>query len=204
MSDRAHTPKSRPVGDVVRRLIASAARQDPTLDDVLAGFGARSFLPALMVPALIVVSPLSGIPLLPSVCGLTIALIAVQMMVPRRQHLWLPRWIARRPLNGQRISGAAARLERIADWLDGHARERFRPLVRTGPGRFVLAALCALSGLAMPFLELVPFSSSILGLAVLLIATGLLTRDGLFAACGLMAIAVAPAVPLWVIDWLRG
>ena len=46
---------------------------DPKGAEDRAQFGESSFLPALMVPSLLVVSPLSGIPLFSSVCGLTIA-----------------------------------------------------------------------------------------------------------------------------------
>ena len=46
-------------------------------------------MPPLMLPALLVVSPLSSIPLFSSACGLIIALISVQMVL--HQHkLWLP------------------------------------------------------------------------------------------------------------------
>jgi hypothetical protein len=48
----------------------------------------------------------------------------------------------------------------------------------------------------MPFLELVPFSSSILGVAVVLFATALLTRDGLFAVGATAIMGLAALVPL--------
>jgi hypothetical protein len=50
----------------------------------------------------------------------------------------------------------------------------------------------------MPFLELVPFSSSILGLSVVLISSAFLTRDGLYALAGLGVFAVAPMIPLLI------
>ena len=50
----------------------------------------------------------------------------------------------------------------------------------------------------MPFLELVPFSSSLLGTAVMIMATALLARDGLLALIGSVVIgAVAIGVPLF-------
>ena len=43
----------------------------------------------------------------------------------------------------------------------------------------------------MPFLELVPFTSSLLGLAVTLLSLALLVRDGLLVLFGLAAVAGA-------------
>jgi hypothetical protein len=193
-------PALGPVTDIVARLDDTAqGRERVTLRDVVEAFGRRSFLPMLMVPALLVVSPLSGIPLFSSACGITIALIAAQMLWPGRDHLWLPEGLMRRNVSGARARQAVARLGRLAHRLDGLARDRLRWLVAAGPGRWLLETCCLLSGLAMPVLELVPFSSSILGFAVLLMATGLLTRDGLFALLGLGVLVVAPLAPLLLV-----
>jgi hypothetical protein len=62
-----------------------------------------------------------------------------------------------------------------------------------------IQAMCLICGLSMPFLELVPFSSSILGMAVLFFATSLITRDGLFVLFGVLTMGAALAVPLTVV-----
>jgi hypothetical protein len=156
-----------------------------------------------MVPALLVVSPLSGIPLFSSICGLTIAVIAAQMVWPGRDCLWLPGKLTRRHVSGERAREGVARLARVARWLDGHARARWRVLVHR-PGRKVVEAACLVSGLAMPFLEVVPFFSSVLGFAVLLMATGLLTKDGLFALAGLVVMAAGPVIALFAFSTVFG
>ena len=188
-------PSSSPVQDIVARLDATSQRDRVTLGDVLEAFGRRSFLPVMMVPALLVVSPLSGIPLFSAVCGLTIALIAGQMLWPGRDCLWLPARLTRQRVSGPRARQGIARLGRLARWLDTHARARFGPLVRRRPGTALLELCCLVAGLAMPVFEVVPFTSSVLGLGVLLIATGLLTRDGLFAVAGLAVLLAAPLLP---------
>jgi hypothetical protein len=188
------------VEDILARLDATAQGERVTLGDVLAAFGRRSFLPMLMVPALLVLSPLSGIPLFSTVCGLTIALISAQMLWPGRDCLWLPARLTRQRVSGARARRAVARLGRLARWLDRHARGRGGLLVGHRPGRAALELCCLLAGAAMPVLEVVPFSSSVLGLAVLLIATGLLTRDGLFAAAGLAVLVAAPLLPALLLD----
>ncbi len=197
MSDGAHASPSGapgPVRQVVARLDELTDRDDLELEDIVAAFGEAAFVPVLMVLALIVVSPLSGIPLLPTVFGTVIGLVSLEMLLGRRR-LWLPRVLMRRRISGRRLHAALLRLDRLADWLDRTARTRLRLLV-SPPLDTVTKAACAICGFAMPFLELVPFSSSLLGTSVVLFSTGLLTRDGLFAVAAWGVMAIAAMVPL--------
>lgn len=168
-----------------------------SLGDVIEAFGDRSFVPVLMVPAILVVSPLSGIPFFSSLCGLSIALVAAQMLVGR-DHLWLPARLSRVTVEDTRVHRALRQIRGFARWLDRKARDRFRFLV-AGPLSKLSQALCMLCGLSMPFLELVPFSSSILGTAVLFFATGFLARDGLFAVVAVAVMCLAALVPYAVL-----
>lgn len=176
--------QARPVTGIVTRLEAVSQGDQVTLGEAVKAFGDRAFHAVLMVPALLVLSPLSGIPFFSSLCGLTIAIVSAQMLWPGRRRLWLPAALTRRRVTADHARSALARLFRIATWLDDHARQRLSVLVRR-PGRWVVETACLLCGLAMPVLELVPFSSSILGGAVTLMALGLLARDGFFALLGL-------------------
>ncbi|ANT59850.1 exopolysaccharide synthesis protein [Salipiger sp. CCB-MM3] len=187
---------SRPVGEIVDRLRDAASGDKVSLRDLVESFGESSFLPALMVPALLVVSPLSGIPLFSTFCGLLIAFIAGQMLISRR-YLWLPDFLMSRSFDGAKARKAMDKLRKLSDWLDKHAKRRLR-VMTSGPMRKVLQLICVLCGLAMPFLELVPFSSSILGVTVLCFATAMLVRDGLFATVGCVTLAAAVLVPLMV------
>ena len=196
-------PNSRhPVQDVIKRLEEMSDREALALRDLIEAFGSASFVPALMVPALLVVSPLSGIPLFSSVCGLTIALVALQMLI-RRDHLWLPGFLMRRRVNGARLKNAMKRLRRIAAWIDSRSRKRLR-LLTQGPGSAVPQTLSMMSGASMPFLELLPFSSSILGTAVLLFSVSFLALDGLFVLGGMVMMAIAALVPFLVISTVAG
>lgn len=186
-----------PVGDILNRLRSMQDAPQITLGDLLRGFGAASFVPALMVPALIVVSPLSGIFFLPTLCGLTMALIAAQMLIGRA-HLWLPGVILARGLSGDRIRRMVARLEGWGRWVDRHTRPRLTVLVRW-PLSLLAPAGCVISGLSMPFLELVPFSSSILGAAIVCFSVSILSRDGVFVLAGLALMAGAALIPGLVI-----
>jgi len=188
------------IGEVLDRLDALTSRSDVTLRDVLENFGRASFVPALVIPALLVVSPLSGIPFFSSVCGLTIVFVTAQMLA-RREHIWLPDLLLSRSVSGPRLHGGLRRIHRLGRWIDRNSAERLSflmlpPMV----GLFYL--LCLLAGGMMPFLELVPFSSSILGFSVLLMAAGFLTRDGIFALAGAVVFLVAPTIPLAILSGL--
>lgn len=193
----APVPNGHPVGDIIDRVRALSDKPQVSLGVVIEEFGEASFVPALMVPALIVVSPLSGIFFLPTVLGLTIALIAAQLLVGRR-HLWLPGFLVVRSLPGTRVGKVTGFLDRWGDWLDRHTRPRLGLLLRWPLG--LMAPLgCVVSGLMMPFLELVPLSSSILGVAVVCFSVSILSRDGLFMLFGLGFMGLAALVPAYVI-----
>lgn len=197
MSDGGPPDPPSSVRGVVDRLDAVSHRDWLTLRDIVEAFGPASFLPLMMVPALLVVSPLSGIPVFSSICGLTIAFIATQLVL-NREHVWLPDLLMRRRINGARMHLALERLRGFADWLDRNARDRLSFLVLP-PLRLIPELLCVLCGLAMPFLELVPFSSSILGTAVALMAVGFLAADGLFVLFGMMVMSVGLSIPFLIV-----
>ncbi|RVT86782.1 exopolysaccharide biosynthesis protein [Rhodobacteraceae bacterium CCMM004] len=200
MSDTA--TRTRRVRNVVERLDALTDAERLSLGDIVEAFGRTAFLPLLLVPALLVISPLSGIPFFSSICGLTIALIALQLVL-RRQSLWLPGVLMRRTISGERVHAGAERLKGFADWLDRRARDRLSFLTYA-PLSTVVQAACMACGLAMPFLEVVPFSSSILGTAVVMFVVALLAHDGLFVILGGTLMAVAAVIPLTVLDRLLG
>lgn len=188
MSDAA--PKS--VTEIIERMELAAEAETVTLRDVVTALGAASFVPVMMAPALAVVSPLSAIPIFPSICGLTIALVAVQLLFNRR-HLWLPGWLMRRRISGLALRRATGWLRKPARFLDKHSRTRLTLLMRA-PLTWMTEAACMLCGLAMPFLELLPLTSSILGGAVTLFCLSLLVRDGLITALGFASMLGAAAV----------
>ncbi|WP_099827529.1 exopolysaccharide biosynthesis protein [Oceaniglobus indicus] len=193
----APEPRHRAVGEIVDRLECLAGERDVSVERIVSSFGPSSVLAMLLVPALLVVSPLSGVPLFSSICGISIVAIASQILLGR-DHVWLPQRIMRLHLSGARMKRANGILRRIAGWLDRLSRPRLQPLVHP-PMSALALALCILAGLTMPVLEFVPFSSSLLGAMVSLIAVGLLVGDGIFVVAGLVFGAVAGAVPFFVI-----
>lgn len=187
-----------PISDVVDGLLSLSSADQVSYSDILKQFGQTAFLPLLMVPALLVVTPLSGIPLFSSLCGLTIALIAAQMLVGRSE-LWLPSAIATRTIEGRKISRFLDRFRGLAGWIDRRTERRIAVL-NSIPVQKLVQLLCVFAGLSMPLLEVVPLSSSLLGCAVLLFASSMLTRDGVLFLSGLFLYSTAMAIPMMAVS----
>lgn len=191
-ADNAVMNNSQPLLHVIDSTSAAATGETTTVREVLDGFGHTSHAALILLPALVVVTPLSGIPGLSSMMGITIGLLSLQMIAGRRR-LWLPDWILRQKVSSSRLVKALRPMNRPARFLDRFTGQRLAFMVRP-PARILLQVLCMICGFAMPFLEIVPFSSSVLGAAVAAFATAILARDGVLASLGLLLAGGAVAL----------
>ena len=175
-----------PMRRVVDALDHLATGDGVTVGDGVQRFGAAGFETLVFVPAILMVSPLSGIPLFTTICGMLILLVAAQGALGRDQ-IWLPARVMRLQVSAPQMQRAARSLRWIADMLDRITRQRVLHLV-SRPARRGLLALCAPVAIACPLLEFIPFSSSVLGGAVALFALALLARDGMFVIMGFVVL----------------
>jgi hypothetical protein len=176
-------PRGQPVQDILERIRGAIIGTSVSVETLVRAMDPAVQPVLLLLPAMVLVTPLSGIPGLSSFGGLTIALVAFQILLGR-PTIWFPTVILRRHLSAERLLRALERLDRPARFIDR------RSLARAGwffafPGRPLALTTCIVCGLAMPFLELVPFSATVLALVVTILAAALLVRDGLLAAIGL-------------------
>jgi hypothetical protein len=176
------------------------ARDGLTIQAMLDRVGARSFGAALLVPSLILVSPLSIIPLMPTLGGLVILTIATQAFFGRR-HLWLPKFLATRRFNGDQMRRAVSYLRQPAAWLDRNSRDRLRFL--SGPPLDRLALLAVMTVAATwPFLEILPMFTSVSAGGVALVAFALMVRDGFVLLAGYAVLAGSLSVVIALIGGL--
>ena len=164
---------------------------------LLQALGRSALLPAMILPAMLMVSPLSAIPLFSSFCAVVIIFVALQGVVGRTQP-WLPGWLLDRRLPQERTKNAVSVMRRLTGWLDRLSRERLSLPVRRPLSR-VIYLICAVAAACVPFLELVPMSSTTIGAGVLLVSVGMLTRDGVIALLGLAALGLASLLPWFVV-----
>lgn len=172
------------LGELLRRVRSAAGGDEVEMRAIVAAVGRRSLLPLMIVPALLAATPLSGIPGLTALCGLAIALIAGQLLLSF-DEVRLPGFLLRQRVAGQQLRAVLDRLRPLTDWIDRHTGDRLAGLVRR-PLVYLPETLCLLTGLAMPVLELIPFSGSVAAAGVLLLALAMLTRDGLLALIALL------------------
>lgn len=172
----ADEPKN--VCGIIDRLTEIGEKNDTvSIGDIVDTFGTRSYGPVLLVPALIGVSPVGGIPTVPTILAATLLLIAVQLVFGK-SHLWLPGILKNRSVDGEKLANAAEDMEGVAKWMDKifHGRlERFtgRSAARIAAG--VVALLC----LSVPPLELVPFAVALPMAVIAAFGIALIVRDGL-------------------------
>lgn len=162
--------------------IDEAARDNDRLsvDAILDALGRRSFGPLLLVGGLFTLAPLIGdIPGVPTIIGTFVLLMAVQLLL-RQEHIWLPQWLLRRSVNGEKAEKAVRWMQRPARFLDGLLRPRLRIFVE-GAAVHAIAGTAALIAALMPLMELVPFSANLAGAALTALGLSLISRDGLLA-----------------------
>ena len=180
--------------DVFDHLEDAGEGETVSVGDIVEEFGGDAFGPLLLVPALILVTPVSGVPGMPTIGSLIISLIAVQIVLGR-DFLWLPGFLTRREMKKDRLDKALSWLRKPAGWIDWFSGERLSFLTQR-PWIVLPAAICALMVLLAPAFETVPFSVSIVGGAVALFALGMIARDGIMILIGL-AITGAAGWLIW-------
>jgi hypothetical protein len=179
--DSLSTGAKTPALDVVDRMEAAGERKERvSLGAVMRAVGERSFGPLLLVPGLIVVSPLSGIPGLPTIMAAVVLLIASQLLMGM-DHIWLPQFLLRRSVSAEHFRQAIGLLKLVARASDSVASRRLTFLTR-GAAVHVIALSCALIALTMPLLEVLPFANSVSAAAISAFGLALTARDGLLAA----------------------
>lgn len=153
------------------------------VDAMLDIIGRRSFGPLLLLPGLLVLSPLSGVPGVPSLAGLMVLLLSGQLLIGRR-HFWMPSWLLNRCVPHRRLQQSMRFMRPVARWIDRLLRPRLTFLVESYSVYFV-AVMCALVAITMPPLELMPFAATSAGVAITAFGLALIGRDGLMALLAL-------------------
>jgi hypothetical protein len=175
----------------------AAERETVSIQDVLQEIGDRSITPLILVVALLLVSPLSGIPGVSTLAAVTIIILAVQAVRGKRS-LWLPGFLLRREVAGQRLSGCVGYLRRPCAFVDRRCRPRLQFLT-AGPMRFLTLLMVTIIPIGWPFMEVLPMMSSIGAATVALLVFGLFTRDGLFVLLGYLFVAMTLGAGAWLL-----
>ena len=146
------------------------------ISDVLDDFGGRSFGPFIMLPALLELTPVGGIPGVPTFLAALIALVAVQLLIGK-EHIWMPGFLQDRAVESKKLHKGIAKLRGVAHWLDEHSHGRLKSMTQ-GVWVNIAAIVVILLCMTVPPLEVLPFASSGPMLAIAAIGLALTVRDG--------------------------
>ncbi|MBB3018367.1 hypothetical protein FHR70_001407 [Microvirga lupini] len=161
--------------------LASQPGERLTVREIMAVLQDRAF--ALLIVLLGLPNCLPMPPPIPLVCGLLLALVAVQIVFGREAP-WLPRQLMNRSMARTDVERAVGRAVPVFRRLERISRPRMTFLDTPLAMRLMGAVILILSlGLlfAPPFVGQIP-----LGLAVCLVGLGLVERDGFVVVGGLL------------------
>ena len=146
---------------------------------VMEAIGQRSFGPLVLVPSLIALSPVGALPGLPAITSVIVMIFAVQMLMAQK-HVWLPRWLKARTIDGAKLEKGLRAFRPVARFVDHLLRPRLIFLTR-GPFYYALAAMILIVAIVTPVLELVPLGGIPPNAALVAFALAIIAKDGLWA-----------------------
>jgi hypothetical protein len=174
------------------RLDKAATGDRVDVECMMQAVGRSSFGALLLLGGLVTLSPLDIIPGIPTLIALAVLIVCVQLLAGRR-HFWLPAWVLRRSIARQKFRSALTWLQKPARFGDRLVRPRLTFLT-TDAAVKVIALGCIVVALAMPVMEVVPFSANLAGVALTAFGLAVIAHDGLLALVAFVATAAGVVV----------
>jgi len=170
------------LSDTLRKLIDGIEGQSVTLRELMDAVGEQGLLLICAVASLPFLIPVS-IPGVSTVFGAAIVLISLAITANRLP--WLPQKILDRRLDTKKLVPALEKGVDIVSRLDRFLKPRLSALTSGRLVNRVNGLAIAGGGVLLMFpLGLVPFSNTLPGIAILLLSTGMIQRDGFIVLGG--------------------
>lgn len=203
--------KPRKLSEELAELRMHAGERAVTLREVIYTLGGRAYMLLVLLLALPFITPIP-LPGLSTPFGLAIALIALRLSLGQRPLL--PMKLQRKELPAGFISKLFGIAEKILRFFEKFLRPRLTFLTDTPLLVQLHAVLMLLAALVLLLPLPIPFTNSFPAWAILLLAAGLLERDGLFILAGYVVFVAgvfyfvflgesAAALVNELIHWLR-
>lgn len=184
MSGREQQDDQGNLENLIDEILELSEEQDEvSVADIREAIGSRGFGPFLFIPSIIEISPIGGVPGMPTFIAIIVGLFAVQILFGR-EDLWLPGFIDRRSVKASRFGGLA-KVRKPIRWIDKAVRPRLRWATRK-PFLQLMALFTVALCLATPPLEIIPFAGMIPFATIALFGLALIARDGLMAVAGFL------------------
>jgi len=173
--------KPRKLSEELANLRMHAGERAVTMREVLYTLRGRGYLLLVLLLALPFITPIP-LPGLSVPFGLAIALIALRLSLGQRP--WLSKNLQRKELPAGFISKLFGIAEKVLRFLEKLLRPRLTFLTDTPLLGQMHAVLMLLAALALLLPLPIPFTNSFPAWTILLLAAGLLERDGVFILAG--------------------
>lgn len=178
------------LGFLIQKIVQKArASNGISVADIRRIAGRRMAGPLLFFPALVVVSPLSLVPTLPTAVACIVILVAGQLLFGAR-IVWLPKRVRSMSLSLERLEKVVEFITPAVAWIDRVSVPRLTFLTE-GIGLRLAAAVCIGVALTMPPLELFPGASTAAGVTISIFGLSLTTRDGILMLLALSFVSAA-------------
>lgn len=171
----------RKLSEELADLRARSSERAITLREVIYMLGGRAYMLLVLLLALPFITPIP-IPGLSTPFGLAIALIALRLSLGQRPLL--PKSFQRKELPAGFIGKVFTLAEKVLRFFEKFLRPRFIVLTDTPLLRQLHAVLMLVAALALLLPLPIPFTNSFPAWTILLLAAGLLERDGVFILAG--------------------
>lgn len=170
------------LSETLRGVIGRINGSSVTLRDLMTEVGEHGLLLMCAIAALPFLIPVS-IPGVSTVFGFAIILISLSISFNRLP--WLPKQILDRQLDTRKLVPALEKGVDIISRLDTYLKPRLSGFVAGAVMNRMNGFALAFGGVLLMFpLGFVPLSNTLPGIAILLLATGMLQHDGLMVAAG--------------------
>ena len=194
--DRADTDAARALLVTLAALTQPDAPKRISLSEIMQALGDGAVLPLILLFALPNVVPMP--PGTSTVLGIPLMFFSLQWSLGRKP--WLPAFVGRWSVPSRTL---ASLVERADGWLDRHGRW-LRPRMALFASRRwtpLVGWLCVVLAfvLALP----IPFGNILPALAIVVLALGMLQRDGLWVLAGLLVTLVSFGVVWSVVEALQ-
>lgn len=170
--------------ELLETLETSGEGERLTMGEVLSVVGERGFGPLVMILALIAALPTGAVPGVPSICGISIALVSAQLVFGKH-YPWLPARLTRVSIDRKRYAQVADRITPWTQRVDRLVRPRLALFTHDVAAR-VIGLVCVALGLCMIPLEILPFAAAAPAAGIACMGMGLAGKDGFWVLLGLL------------------
>ncbi|WP_142846866.1 exopolysaccharide biosynthesis protein [Telmatospirillum sp. J64-1] len=189
LSENEDVPRREPASTILAELARDWPEEKITLGDLTDALGDRAYALLLLALALPNMVPIP-VPGISSIFGPPLMIVAAQLAWGR-PYPWLPGWLSRRSIRRDDFRRIMARI--LPRLVQGERYLRPRLCSLTSPvAERLLGLLCVVLGVSISLP--IPFGNFLPALAVVVLALGLVERDGVFISVALTISAIAAAI----------